>query len=195
MASLYQAPYFSDSLGGCCPLWRDPNLLQPRGENNTINHTINHHQKKTINHHPHFFFEKLAPSPNGLLFQFLNLNGWKQCPRPLQFDLIIFWKTQSQLSSSIIRRKKTNWASAGASAPGLVVWCYFELFSNFRSEACFHVLCFQIRGMFNMKLFIDTDADSRLSKRVLKVTFIHILRRTPLHHSDSKLCVKKYNQL
>lgn len=29
----------------------------------------------------------------------------------------------------------------------------------------FHV---QIRSMFNMKLFIDTDADSRLSKRVLK---------------------------
>ena len=26
----------------------------------------------------------------------------------------------------------------------------------------------QIRSMFNMKLFIDTDADSRLSKRVLK---------------------------
>jgi len=26
----------------------------------------------------------------------------------------------------------------------------------------------EIRGMFNMKLFIDTDADSRLSKRVLK---------------------------
>ena len=29
-------------------------------------------------------------------------------------------------------------------------------------------ILFQIRSMFNMKLFIDTDADSRLSKRVLK---------------------------
>ena len=147
MASLYQAPYFSDSPGGCCPLWRDPNLLQPRGENNTINHTINHHQKKTINHHPHFFFEKLAPSPNGLLFQLLNLNGWKQCPRPLQFDLIIFWKTQSQLSSSIIRRKKQI---EHQQEPVLLDWwCgailnYFPIsdqrhvfmFYVFRSEAC-----------------------------------------------------------
>ena len=26
----------------------------------------------------------------------------------------------------------------------------------------------QVRDLFNMKLFIDTDADSRLAKRVLK---------------------------
>ena len=45
----------------------------------------------------------------------------------------------------------------------------FFFYSGMSIQYLFYV-CIQIRSMFNMKMFVETDPDSRLAKRMYKET-------------------------